>query len=258
VRQWLSSQKKRPKLLLEPFAGGGIVSLTAVAEDLVDEALLVERDEGVAAVWEAIFSNEGAALGDLILSFQMNEENVRDALSSAPRGCLDLAFQTILRNRVNRGGILAEGAGMLKAGENGKGISSRWYPETLARRIHDIAGYRDRLCILSADGLEAISRHQDEPDTVFFVDPPYTTGSKRAGSRLYAHSEVDHDLLFALVSKVRGDILLTYDNDPSVRALARIHGLKTKAVAMKTTHHAQMDELLIGHDLAWAKAIHRR
>jgi len=43
----------------------------------------------------------------------------------------DLAFQTILRNRVNRGGILVDGAGRVKHGENGKGLTSRWYPETL-------------------------------------------------------------------------------------------------------------------------------
>jgi len=40
-----------------------------------------------------------------------------------------------VKNRVNRGGILAPGAGMIKQGEKGKGLKSRWYPETLKRRI---------------------------------------------------------------------------------------------------------------------------
>jgi len=254
VRQWLRSQRARPSLLIEPFAGGGIVSLTSVAEGLVERALLVERDTSVAAVWEAIISGEADALGERILSFQMDEENVREALALIPQSCLDLAFQTILRNRVNRGGILAPGAGMLKAGERGKGLSSRWYPETLARRLSAIDDYRDRLSILERDGLEVITEHQHDPKAVFFIDPPYTAGGgKRAGSRLYTHSELDHELLFTLATEARGDILLTYDNDPDVLALARKHKLRTKTLAMKTTHHARLTELLIGRDLSWAK-----
>jgi DNA adenine methylase len=50
-----------------------------------------------------------------------------------------LAFTTIIENWVNRGGILANGASFIKNGENGKGITSRWYPETLRRRILAIA-----------------------------------------------------------------------------------------------------------------------
>jgi DNA adenine methylase len=33
------------------------------------------------------------------------------------------------------GGILAKVASFIKNGENGKGITSRWHPETLRRRI---------------------------------------------------------------------------------------------------------------------------
>ena len=254
VRRWLLGQQARPVLLVEPFAGGGIVSLTAVAEDLVERAILVERDSAVAAVWKTIINGDADALAERILSFQMDEENVRGILTGDPRDTSDLAFQTILRNRVNRGGILAPGAGMLKAGERGKGISSRWYPETLARRIRDISGYRERLGILESDGLEVITEHQNDPKTVFFIDPPYTAGSgKRAGSRLYTHNELDHELLFSLAAGARGDILLTYDNDPSVLTLARKYKLKTKSVAMKTTHHTHLTELLIGRDLTWVK-----
>jgi DNA adenine methylase len=46
-----------------------------------------------------------------------------------------VAFQTILKNRTLHGGILAEGSGFIKYGENGKGIRSRWYPATLAKRL---------------------------------------------------------------------------------------------------------------------------
>lgn len=58
------------------------------------------------------------------------------------------AFQTILRNRINRGGILAPGAGRIKNGESGKGKKSRWYPDTLRRMTYDnaasVKGMADR------------------------------------------------------------------------------------------------------------------
>jgi DNA adenine methylase len=50
---------------------------------------------------------------------------------------------------------------------------------------------------------------------------------------------------------MRGDFLMTYDNAEEVRALAGRHGFQTKPVAMKNTHHAEMNELLIGRNLDW-------
>ena len=47
IREWLCATK--PKILIEPFAGGGIVSLTGVMEDLIAEAVMVEIDRDVAA-----------------------------------------------------------------------------------------------------------------------------------------------------------------------------------------------------------------
>ncbi len=46
---------------------------------------------------------------------------------------------------------------------------------------------------------------------------------------------------------------MTYDNAPEVCGLARRHGFQTKPVAMKNTHHAEMNELLIGRDLSWVE-----
>ena len=46
---------------------------------------------------------------------------------------------------------------------------------------------------------------------------------------------------------------MTYDNAEEVRTLAERHGFETKPVAMKNTHHAEMDELLIGRNLDWVE-----
>src|SRR6267378_543048 len=43
IRSWLRSIRPRPQLLIEPFAGGGIVGLTAGIELLADHIILVEK-----------------------------------------------------------------------------------------------------------------------------------------------------------------------------------------------------------------------
>lgn len=253
IRKWMKSRIAPPLLFVEPFLGGGIVSLTACFEELAKDILMVELDDEVASVWETILSGNAARLATRIMDFELTAELVTAELKKSNTDRAQTAFNTILKNRTFHGGILAPGAGLLKRGENGNGIKSRWYPKTLHDRIMAIATHRDRLTFVKGDAFENIAIHKDNYDAVFFIDPPYTAGrnGKRAGKRLYRHSELDHVQLFQLMSEVKGDFLITYDNDPEVVALADSHGFQTRLVAMKSTHHAEMNELLIGRDLDW-------
>lgn len=243
-----------PRVLVEPFAGGGIISLTTAFEKLADGVLLVELDNHIAAVWETILGGDAEWLAKRILAFDLSIENAKAALARKPISRRELAFQTILRNRTAHGGILAEGAGVIKHGENGKGIHSRWYPQTIAKRITNIALISERIRFDHGNAFAALSKFKNDKRAVFFLDPPYTAGGKRAGSRLYTHNEIDHAHLFSLCEQLRGDFLLTYDNADEVRTLALRHGFDAKPIAMKNTHHAEMTELLIGRDLGWMES----
>lgn len=132
-------------------------------------------------------------------------------------------------------------------------MQSRWYPETLQRRILDIVSLRDRLTFIQGDGLQVLRDHADDAGAVFFIDPPYTVAGKRAGSRLYTYHELDHELLFSIAETLRGDFLMTYDNCHGVRQLARKYDFDMEPIAMKNTHHAEMTELLIGKNLDWLR-----
>lgn len=178
---------------------------------------------------------------------------MQSALAQKPNGLSEHAFQTLLRNRVNRGGILAPGAGRVKTGENGKGMASRWYPQTLAKRILGIAGQRDKITFVHGDGLGVMHEYAANPNAVYFIDPPYTAGGKQAGSRLYTHARIDHNALFLAASQLAGDFVMTYDQSDEVLDLAAKYQWVVKRVAMKSTHHAQMTELVIGRDLDWLK-----
>lgn len=251
IRQWLNSLPNVAQEFIEPFAGGGIVSLTVAFEKLANHVTMVELDDQVAAVWQTILSGDAEWLAEEIIKFEMTADAVREILSNEPRSLKHKAFQTIVKNRVNRGGILAPGAGMIKQGEKGKGLKSRWYPETLKRRILQIAEIRDRITFIPGDGLEIITQNIHRHNVVFFIDPPYTAAGKKAGHRLYQYAQLNHEKLFQLASQMAGEFLMTYDESQAVKAWANLHRFDWQTVAMKNTHHAKMTELLVGRKLDW-------
>lgn len=255
IRKWFRSLSGSPIKFYEPFAGGGIVSLTVAFERLADHVTMVELDAEVAAVWKTIIDGDADWLANKIVNFDLTPETLQKTLTKKTNAIHEVAFKTILKNRTFHGGILAEGSGLLKHGENGKGIHSRWYAATLKKRILNIKTVRDRITFLQDDGLNIIKKYRADKNVVWFIDPPYTVkgNGKRAGSRLYKHCELDHDRLFSLMSKAAGIFLMTYDNDDAVRELAKQYSFDFEAIAMKGTHHAEMKELLIGRDLDWAR-----
>lgn len=249
VRQWLQRLRRKPSVFVEPFVGGGIISLTVAMESLADRVVMVERDPNVAAIWRVILDGNAEALIRRILTFDMSRDRVVDELAREPDTVEQRAFQTILRNRAQRGGIMAPGASLVKNGERGRGIASRWYPETLAKRIRNITEYRDRIEFIEGDAFEAIPRYSKRATVAFFVDPPYTAGGKSAGSRLYLHNDVDHARLFQLMARTAGYCMMTYDDAPEPRALADQCGFIVEEVPMTNTHHATMMELVITNTL---------
>jgi DNA adenine methylase len=251
LRGWLHSLSQPPGLFLEPFAGGAIASMTVAFERLAGHVVMAETDDGVSAVWKTILNGQGEWLAQEILGFELTSVNVRKALAEDANGaCVSLrqrAFLTLLRNRVQRGGILAPGAGLVKNGENGRGLGSRWYPETLARRIREISMNLGRISFHAGDGFALIDEYLAEESAAFYVDPPYM----KAARRLYRNWQVDHRRLFEKMAAVAGSFLMSYDNAPEIHDMAREFGFECRPVCMKNTHHAKMTELLISRNLDW-------
>jgi DNA adenine methylase len=249
VHKWIRSLHFTPEVFIEPFAGGGIVSLTMANENLAEHIIMVEIDDEIAAVWKTIFYGDADWLINRILSFDMTIENVNNILSFDYITNEEKAFKTIIKNRTFHGGILAKGSGLIKYGENGKGITSRWYPKTLAKRINHIKQFKNKITFIQANGIEIIQNNLNT-DTVFFFDPPYTAGGKRAGNRLYNHHEMDHGLLFSLCDNI-DYFLMTYDISNEIEILAKRYDFKIKKIPMKNTHNTEMKEYIISKNLEW-------
>ncbi len=235
--------------MIEPFAGGGIVSLTAAFENLVNHITMVEKDEEVAAVWEVILNGKNQWLADKIFTFDLTHENVQAEFSNSNKLLQDIAFCTILKNRICHGGIIAKGSGILKNGENGKGIASRWYPKTLRDRIVAINSIKEKISFITGDAFKIIEENLNNKEAYFFIDPPYTI----AGKRLYTHFQIDHEKLFELSAKIQGKFMLTYDDTPEIRQLAEKNRLQFKTIPMKTTHHQQKNEIIVSDSFDWWK-----
>ncbi len=245
----------RPRLLVEPFAGGGIVSLTAVMENLADEAVMVELDEDVAALWKAALYH-GPELVACISSFTLTRESVVQLASERPADVVERGFRTLVLNRTRRGGVLAQGASFTRKGENGAGIGSRWYPNTLIRRLRAIGECAPRISFREADGLEVLASLLAKPhdDVALFVDPPYTArGGKRAGKRLYAHNEIDHARLFSILAESNANFLMTYDRSLEIESLIESHDFHAVRVVMKSGHHTLLPELVITRHPCFSK-----
>ncbi len=250
IREWLrrTGRGAPVPLFVEPFAGGGIASLTAVMEGLAGRAVMVERDRDVAAFWRAALEH-GSALAARIRDFQPTRTNIERLASRPPRDAVEHGFRTLVVNRMRRGGVLAPGAAFLKSGENGKGLASRWYPETLCSRVDEISRHRDRLAFYEGDGLGLFEALAARGGAAFFLDPPYTAkGGKRAGARLYRHSALEHERLFRIASESRANFLMTYDCSDEVASLVRRYGFPAATVAMKNGHHAKIPELVVTRD----------
>ncbi|MCF8357423.1 MAG: DNA adenine methylase [Prolixibacteraceae bacterium] len=246
VRKWLK-QSVQSKTLFEPFAGGGIVSLTAAFENLADKIVMVELDSDVSAVWEEIVNGDPTWLAEKIYSFNLTIENAKAILGKDKKTNKEKALSTIIKNRIFHGGIITKGSGLIKSGENGKGIKSRWYPKTLHDRIFAIGFVNHKMKFISGDAFEELEKIKNEKNFYSFIDPPYTV----AGKRLYTHFEIDHEALFQLTSQLQGKFMLTYDNTKEIRDLASKFNLKYRTIPMKTTHHIKKDEIIIADNFDW-------
>ena len=245
IREWLDATA--PEILVEPFAGGGIVTLTAVIERLVPTAVMIEIDRDVAAFWSCALKRS-AALAGRVRKFKPTPEELRE-IENEPSGSLEYrGFRTLVLNRTRHGGILAPGASFLRRGENGKGVLSRWYPETLAARLEVIGKVEDRIKFHKGDAMKRLPQMLDDfgGQAAVFLDPPYTAkGGKRAGARLYTHSEIDHAALFAMLAECGSNFLMTYDAAPEIADLVRRHGFHAARLSMTNTHHNRLPELVI-------------
>jgi len=261
VIQWIKSLPLRPRVFVEPFAGGASVGLAVAELALADQVFLIERDSDVAAVWKVALGPRYRALQQRIVNFRIGRQRVREVLDGDEQDLISVAFRCLLRNRVQRGGILAARAGLLRRGERNRGLGSRWYPKTLAARLKKIHSLRHCIRVTQEDAMHLLPDLLSRADHAFFIDPPYTVNGQGPGMRLYRYANLDHDKLFALLAESDAPCLATFHASPAIRQLARQSRFRVSTVGMHTTHHRARREMVLCKPYAeritcWNRPVH--
>ena len=231
TRRWLRSGP--PCLtLVEPFAGGAAIALTAVAENLAETAVLIELDPEIAHVWRMALTAP-AALAERIARFTLtkNLENLQDTHGLSDP---DRAVRTLVLNRTRYNGIMAKRAG--------PGNLHRWYPATLVRRLENIGAIADRIRLVEGDGLTALSAYAENRMTRFFVDPPYERGTD---APLYRQAGINNAHVFQKLSEMKNDFTMTYGDCGPIRDLVQKHGFTALTVNLQNGTNRPQRELLI-------------
>ena len=251
VAETLRLNDLRPRLYVEPFAGGASVALHLLATGQVERVLLGERDPLVAAFWRVLFSDTDWLCDQVAACRPSLEEWVR-LRAEAGQTEREKAWACLYLNRTSFSGILSGTAGPIggRAQASAYDIGCRFPAATLMRRIRAVArfaehvrvvegDYRNTLAVASASGVPA-------RDRFVYLDPPFY----RKAERLYRHhfAEADHRALRDALAALDAPYLLSYDAAPEVRALytdTRTHGVELLYSATRRGDLVRADEIVL-------------
>ena len=241
VLAWLRSLPGRPALFIEPFAGSGAVSLAVAELNLTDRVILVEHNPELAAFWNVIFGKAWPNLRKRIRHFKPTRKSVIRELSRRPSGKAALAFQSLVKNRFNRGGSLLPGTKGLRRGS----FKTFWHPAALLSRIAKIQALQPRLQFVAGDGFKVMEEYLFRQQTAFFLDPPLAPNESAGGPRPYRCNDVEPKRLFKVATCAWGDCLLLLSNSPEIRRLAVAHDLEGPETDLSRIRSRSRKELLL-------------
>jgi DNA adenine methylase len=234
VSEVLRLNSLKPKLFVEPFAGGASVSLQLLNDGFVEKIVLGERDSLVASFWKVVF-NDADWLIDQIESIDITVDNWKYFRSARLRSNRDRALACIFLNRTSFSGILAATAGPLGgyAQESEYKIDCRFNVKTITKRIRQVAALSDRVLLVNhADWLATIDRVESWDyglnEVFYYLDPPFY----RKAERLYRYyfENGDHEALHDKLVQLRQPWLLSYDPAPSIQTMYSHNGQGPKRI----------------------------
>lgn len=203
----------RPKTVIEPFAGSGVVGLSLLNEGLAERLVLAEKDKDYLAFWRT-------ALGDSNFSYRVSKwtEQVLDQPFEQQKSFVEASLETmeredpgfwiLLRSRIGYNG---KKVGGYMTEKSRGGILCRW-PRSLDLSLDLLYSLRNRITVMD-DGFEALASFDNE-DSYAFVDPTYTVTKECPGHDQYEVKVIDHPKLVSTLTTWKGRWQLTYNLSP--------------------------------------------
>jgi DNA adenine methylase len=228
----------KPRLFVEPFAGGASISLYMLVNEIADEIVIADRDPLIAGFWKTVFFDTNWLI-NAIDEVDVSIDNWHYFKQMQPQNTREQALKGLFLNRTSFSGILAEGAGPIGGKEQRSqyDIGCRFPKETLVSRIRKVAEYKDQIAaVWECDwkgSLQGISRIIEERslalnDVFLYLDPPFFLEAKRLYRFFFEYE--DHRELRDELATLRYPWLLSYDIAKPIEELYRSNGNTPKRI----------------------------
>ena len=227
VQETLTRNGDRPKIFVEPFAGGASVSLQLLANDSVETIGLGERDPMLADFWRTVFFDSDWLIGK-IKNIDISVSEWDRFRKMTPRSRRGNALKCLFLNRTSFSGILASSAGPIggKSQTSDYPIDCRFPVDKIVDRIQNIANYADRVSFINngdwAETIELARRKAVKASNVtYYFDPPFFNKANKLYRCFFSHD--DHYTLFRTLMSLKSKWILSYDMTDEVVDLYSSH-----------------------------------
>ncbi|CAM5711487.1 DNA adenine methylase [Streptomyces badius] len=236
------------RVYVEPFAGSAAVLFSKASAPV---EVINDLDRNVVTFFRVLRTREDHLIRALRFTPYSREEHAAADLSDDSIDDLERARRFFVRATQSHN---AAGSGGRAGWSNG--IRAKHTDATatakLVDRLHTLAGRLRTVVVEHRDALEVIAAH-DAPDTVFYLDPPYLSDTRRCG-RDYAH-EADgqdfHRSLAAALSAAKGTVLLSGYPSPLYDELYGNWDRLEVSVHRATTNHRGRTGVERGTEVVW-------
>ena len=244
MARFLHHNKLHPELFVEPFAGGGSISLYLLGKGLVDKVALYDRDPLLASFWQTVFT-DGPWLRDKVRRANVTLKAWTKLHGAALNGNRSNAWKCLFLNRTSFSGILSTRAGPLGGQSQSSEftIDCRFYRDTIAKRLRELWDARGNVEEVGAvDWRATIERYrkkglQDQNACFLYLDPPFFHKAKRLYN--YCFEDTEHEAVIRRLSTLKIPWLLSYDNCKEAVSLFRKHGVRYRFVSVRYTSSAR-------------------
>lgn len=240
----------RSMTYVEPFFGSGAVGWQ-VLSGLSDSARVVinDIDYGLSCLWYSV-KHHPDELCAKIRAAQLSPSIFSDYKQTDGDRNVDVCesgFRKLLLHQMSFSGLGAKAGGPIGGKEQSNSmydIGCRW------NVVEQCAKVRQRNILLErfdaqihCEDFIKVMHDADSADTMFYLDPPYVD----KGADLYKHSfnEQQHIDLAVVAHRIKGKMLLSYDDDPLVRELYADMNIQSVNATYSICTSRKNSELLI-------------
>ncbi len=223
VQETLKANNLRPKLFIEPFAGGASVSLQLLKAGMVDRIALGELDPYVASFWKTVFFDTEWLI-DTINEAVISLDLWTQYKHAKPQTVREHAWICLYLNRTSFSGLLTEDVGPIggKTQKSKYTIDCRFTKATIIKRIRSISALREKVEFVECGNWQATlelcaTKKLKSKETFFYFDPPFYHKAPSLYRKFF--QDEDHKQLHDALIELKAPWLLSYDNADKIRTL---------------------------------------